>query len=80
MHKLQRAQQGCHGALPDALRQIFPFVVTHRAAVIKQLVEFMSTMVISPASFPHLALAIREGHAGARRLHSEQQRGAGELG
>lgn len=50
--------------LPDALRQIFPFVVTHRAAVTKQVVEFMSTMVISPASFSHLARAIREGHAG----------------
>lgn len=78
--------KGAMAQLPDALRRTFPFVVTHRAAVTKQVVDAMSTLVISPASFSHFARTVREGHAGyilssneALASMAEMQRSQGSM-
>ena len=49
--------------LPMILRNEFPFVVTHRAAIPRTLMDSCSTLVVSPASFSQWAATVKEHHA-----------------
>lgn len=49
--------------LPDVLKNTFPYIVTHRAAITKAMMGSLSTMVVSPASFSQWAATVREAHA-----------------
>jgi hypothetical protein len=63
--------KGVIAQLPAVLASSFPFTVTHRAAVTKEVMQHLSTMVISPASFSHMTKTMRETHAEAVLIKNE---------
>jgi hypothetical protein len=58
--------------LPACLRLEFPYIITHRAAIHKNIMQSLSTAVISPASFAHYATTIHEAHANSLLVKQEQ--------